>query len=135
VEPETKDARYSFARQYSDSIQISRFNPDNVPSTDQAKVMKNVEPVGSTATAEARAYAALYIALRRGCKFGIGMVATEKVFAAAKVHFILDLIDMTTVCGKRAGDSRQKSDLTPKPGPETLTGAFHRLNRIGFFAI
>jgi hypothetical protein len=101
AEPETKDARFSFAEQYSSSIQKSRFNPDNVPTTDQSKIMKNVESLGLTASAEARAYAGLYIALRRGCKFGIGMIASEQVFAKAKVHFILDLIDMTTVCGKR----------------------------------
>jgi len=99
VEPETKSTRHAFAERYSDSLQRSRFSPDAVPLMDPMKVMKNVDVLES---AEARAYAGLYTALRRGCKFGLGMVATETIYKDAKVHFILDNIDMITVCGKRA---------------------------------
>jgi hypothetical protein len=96
---ETKDARFLYAKQYSESIQKSRFNPDTVPSTDASK---QGEAINQTLLAESKAYAGLYRALRRGCKFGIGMIASEQIFAEAKVHFVLDLIDMTTVCGKRS---------------------------------
>lgn len=98
VEPETMDTRFLYAKQYSDSIQKSRFNPDSVPTIDPSN---QVEAINLTSSAEAKAYAGLYRALRRGCKFGIGMIASEKLFASAKVHFVLDMIDMSTVCGKR----------------------------------
>lgn len=119
AEPETKDARFSFARQYSDSIQKSRFNPESINAS---KFTNQVEAINQTSSAETMAYAGLYRALRRGCKFGIGMIASEQIFAEAKVHFILDYIDMETVC-KKGAEPVLKVEIDSKIKTEPITCA------------
>ncbi|ARN19014.1 hypothetical protein [Piscinibacter gummiphilus] len=45
------------------------------------------------------------LAIRRACKFGIGLVATSKAFHNAKVHFLLDGLVMKEVVGNNTNTS------------------------------
>ncbi len=55
-----------------------------------------------------------YLAIRRACKFGIGLVATDPAFQHAIVHFVLDGLDMQEVCQKGTRQSTSGGLATPK---------------------
>lgn len=64
-----------------------------------------------------------YLAIRRACKFGIGLVATDSHFAGAKVHFILDGLDMQEVAtkGKRSSDVPNAPHGAPQKSAVSIT--------------
>lgn len=119
-------------QQYQASLSTSRFSPAGVFNTPGPKLAQ--EGYNATQYADPRnwlqkqlghdkakssACQALeqsrnYLAIRRACKFGIGLVATGDEFADAIVHFVLDGLDMQEVCNKQTRQSQGSGMLAPK---------------------
>ena len=103
---------------YASGIQASRFSPAaamNAPSAKLAlegaekahfnKKRKWWEALTDQKRDLSRERAALsanvtQLAIRRACKFGIGMVGEDPQFKDAKIHFILDGLDMAKIATK-----------------------------------
>ena len=97
-------------RAYAAGIQQSRFSPATVFNEEEQKLQaEGYQPnhfgsdkffKTSHKKEQALAQNRNYLAIRRACKFGIGLVATDPQFQHAKVHFILDGLDMAEVANK-----------------------------------
>ncbi|MGE3181284.1 MAG: hypothetical protein AB7N71_06615, partial [Phycisphaerae bacterium] len=91
---------------YVEGLAKSRFSPANSFTASKEKLAregfsKNFKRDGkkigkSAALLDNRAY----LAIRRACKYGIGMAASKASFSGNKVHFLLDGLDMVEVTGK-----------------------------------
>jgi hypothetical protein len=102
---------------YARGIQQSRFSPATVFHESKDKLQSegyqksNFDSTKFFADSHKKEQALAqnrnYLAIRRACKFGIGLVATDPQFAGAKVHFILDGLDMTEVATKGTRSSAQ----------------------------
>lgn len=97
-------------RAYRTSILKSRYNPSQVRhigklNLQQMEGFVPTDPKDQKQVEEKDANNSCYKAIRRGCKFGIGLVATHPAFvsAGAKVHFILDDLDMEETVQKKKG--------------------------------
>jgi hypothetical protein len=101
---------------YGTGIQNSRFSPATVFEADKAKLQaEGYQKSNFTSTkllgkdkdrkGQALRQNQNYLAIRRACKFGIGLVATDPQFANAKIHFILDGLDMQEVANKATRSS------------------------------
>lgn len=91
---------------YAHELEQSRFSPMSTFNASAAKV--NSE--GFTPALSGNAETALtqnrsYLAIRRACKFGLALVASDVAFAGCSIHFILDGLDLQQVARKtpRAG--------------------------------
>lgn len=103
---------------YSTGLQGSRFAPAAAMQADKAKLAREgagkkhfntqrkwwevVTGQKKDLTRERLALSAniTQLAIRRACKFGIGMVAEDAAFSTAMVHFILDGLDMAKIATK-----------------------------------
>ena len=102
---------------YGDGIQASRFSPASVFDASKGKLASEGYQASnfdstkffsdSHKKKQALAQNRNYLAIRRACKFGIGLVATAPEFTHAKVHFILDGLDMTEVATKGTRSATQ----------------------------
>lgn len=92
---------------YVEGIKGSRFSPLSAFDASKDKLAKEgFRPASSGGSKTQREAAATdqnraYLAIRRACKFGIGLAATSAAFAGGTVHFLLDGLDMAEVAEKR----------------------------------
>jgi hypothetical protein len=84
---------------YVEQINKSRFAPDQVPNASAQQLRGNLKPGHKGTEKFSRIN---YKAIRRACKFGIGMVATglSPDFPLAKIHFILDGLNLEAIAKK-----------------------------------
>ena len=79
----------------------------STPANDRLVGAEGFTPSGTSKKAKGSALEQnrSYLAIRRACKFGLGLAATNAAFIGAKVHFLLDGLDMQEVANKnpRAG--------------------------------
>ena len=88
---------------YSQQLERSRFSPLKVFNAPKAKVdAEGFTPASKKKKDKASALEQnrSYLAIRRACKFGLGLAATNAAFMGAKVHFLLDGLDMQEVANK-----------------------------------
>jgi len=91
---------------YVTELERSRFSPLNSFTADPNKVAREGFTPGISGSADAALQQnRSYLAIRRACKFGIGMVASDMAFAGCKIHFVLDGLNLSDVATKapRAG--------------------------------
>jgi hypothetical protein len=122
---------------YLQSLIVSRYSPAVVSSAPQQKVSQEgyrrdhfndprsgaekffgVHKDKANEKREGRALAQNlnYLAIRRACKFGIGLLAEDSVFVqmGAKIRFVLDGLDMREVATKATRDSNTGVDQGTK---------------------
>ena len=92
VELRPEDATAPMRRAYIEGLMASRFAPTTVFDTPIADLARNNNTGLGASTPEARRIAYWNKAIRRACKYGLEMVATDPVFTGrrAEVHFVLD---------------------------------------------
>jgi len=104
---------------YADALGKSRFSPARVlKANDQKLGEEGADPGSWLGTHDlqnrkdqkkreqaARSVNVTQLAIRRACKFGIGLIAGDGPFSDAKVHFILDGLVMSEVVDNRANTS------------------------------
>lgn len=96
---------------YATEILQSRFSPASVFDADKAKLSqegfsknfkRDDKKIGKKAALQDNR---AYLAIRRACKFGIGLAASHGAFAGNSLHFLLDGLDLAEVAqkGQRQG--------------------------------
>lgn len=93
---------------YAQQLASSRFSPASVFDASNAKLAqegftKKFKPDGRKKIGKEAALQQnrSYLAIRRACKFGIGMAATHAAFGGNKLHFLLDGLDLEEVARKK----------------------------------
>jgi hypothetical protein len=119
-------------KQYQSQLVTSRYSPESVYQTSRAKLASEgyaanqfsdprnaLQKLFGTAKSRSSATQALeqnrnYLAIRRACKFGIGLVATGDQFQNALVHFVLDGLNMQEVATKATRQSQTGTQMGTK---------------------
>jgi hypothetical protein len=119
-------------QQYQSRLATSRYSPASVFQSAKTKLAQEgyaanqfsdprntLQKLLGLAKSKSSACQALeqsrnYLAIRRACKFGIGLVATGDQFQNAIVHFVLDGLNMREVCTKATRQSQTGGLLAPK---------------------
>jgi hypothetical protein len=107
-------------RAYIEGLMRSRFAPTSVFNLTPAELAQNSTGPRGRLTPAALNGAIWYKAIRRACKYGLEMLATDPVFTSrsAQVHFVLDgLGDLTNMAMKKTRDessgAASRSDYVP----------------------
>ncbi len=86
---------------YVHELEHSRFSPIGTLEAPAAKLNSEGFTAANSGNAEgAQKQNRSYLAIRRACKFGIAMVASDMAFAGCKVHFVLDGQELQQVAQK-----------------------------------
>ncbi len=119
-------------QQYQAKLATSRFSPASVYTSSSAKLTEEgytanqftsgrngLQKLLGLAKSKSSAAQALgqsrnYLAIRRACKFGIGLVATGDQFQNAFVHFVLDGLNMQEVATNATRQTQAGGLLAPK---------------------
>ena len=119
-------------QQYEANLAVSRFSPASVYQSSPAKLSQEgytanqfssgrnfLQQLLGLAKSKSSAAQALeqsrnYLAIRRACKFGIGLVATGDQFQNAFVHFVLDGLNMSEVATNATRQTQTGGLLAPK---------------------
>jgi hypothetical protein len=119
-------------QQYQANLSVSRLSPASVYQSSAAKLAQEGYTANQfssgrnglqkmfglakskSSAAKALAQSLNYLAIRRACKFGIGLVATGDQFPNAFVHFVLDGLNMSEVATNATRQTQTGGLLVPK---------------------